>query len=110
MLSHHLTTQDDIKRAYRKLALLVHPDKCSHLSEQEQQEATSRFQSLSTYYGILSNPDRRKRYDETGSIQEAEALFEKDGDVSWEDFFKQLFDGIVSEKTIEEYKITYQRM
>ena len=52
---------------------------------------------------------RRKRYDETGSIEEAESLFDKEGDVSWEDFFRQLFDGVISEKTIEAYKTTFQR-
>jgi DnaJ family protein C protein 9 len=83
--------------------LSVHPDKVLNNKE----EATQKFQKLSLYYGILSDPKKRQCYDVTGSIQEAQDMFEKDNDVSWSDFFKQMFD-IVDGKKIEDFKANYQ--
>ena len=97
-------TGEEIKKAYRRLALAVHPDK---VKTADRQEATTQFQQLSLYYGILSDPQRRKRYDETGSIQHAQELFEKGDDVSWTDFFREMFDTIDQEK-IQKFKENYQ--
>lgn len=87
------------------MALTVHPDKVG----KDKEAATQKFQKLSLYYAILSDPHKRKRYDETGSIQEAQDMFDKDDDVSWEDYFKQMFD-VVDEQKIEEFKKNYQCM
>ena len=48
----------DIKKAYRKLAREVHPD-----SSPNNPKAEDRFKDLSTAYDIISNEDRRGRYD-----------------------------------------------
>jgi DnaJ family protein C protein 9 len=107
----HRLTQDDIKKAYRLLALKVHPDKSSHLPAEEQAKSTERFQTLSKYYAILSDPKKRARYDATGSLEDAEAWsfsdMKEDG-VTWDDYFKAMFDGIVSEETIQEYSDKYR--
>ena len=50
--------------SYRKLAIKYHPDK-NHSSE-----ATQKFQDIAVAYEILSDPEKRKRYDLTGSIEE----------------------------------------
>ncbi|KAK3745432.1 hypothetical protein RRG08_038412 [Elysia crispata] len=50
-----------IKRAYRKLAKELHPDK-----NQNDPEAQEQFQTLGAAYEVLSNPDKRKIYDEHG--------------------------------------------
>lgn len=47
----------DVKRAYRKKAQEHHPDKGGD---------KERFQVVKSAYEVLSDPDRRKRYDETG--------------------------------------------
>jgi len=47
-------SQDDIKKAYRKLASLHHPDKGGN---------TAKFQDLQTAYNILSDPAQRQKYD-----------------------------------------------
>lgn len=44
--------QDEIKKAYRKLALHLHPDKNSASDAQE------KFQQLQKVYGILSDPEK----------------------------------------------------
>jgi len=58
-------TTVEIKQAYRKLALQWHPDKNS-----DNPEAHSRFQLISEAYSILSDEQKRKRYDLTGETED----------------------------------------
>ena len=51
-------TQDQIKRAYRKLAKKYHPD-----ANPGDKTAGERFKALSEAYSVLSNADKRKHYD-----------------------------------------------
>jgi len=50
---------DDIKQAYKKLALKYHPDK-----NPDDPTAEERFKKVSEAYEILSDPEQRQRYDE----------------------------------------------
>jgi DnaJ-class molecular chaperone len=54
-------SQDQIKKAYRKLALMKHPDKCP-----DDPLAAENFQKLSKAYKVLSDPKKRSRYDQFG--------------------------------------------
>jgi DnaJ family protein B protein 4 len=56
-------TDDDIKKAYRKLALKWHPDKHK---DKLKDEATKKFQEISQAYDILSDSEKRKQYDMYG--------------------------------------------
>lgn len=53
---------DDIKKAYRKLALKMHPDK-AHLNNLSTEEATTKFQEIQEAYSVLSDPQERSWYD-----------------------------------------------
>ncbi|KAM7369822.1 hypothetical protein PAMP_011112 [Pampus punctatissimus] len=55
-------TQDDIKKAYRKLALKWHPDK----NPNNKEEAEKKFKELSEAYEVLSDENKRKIYDRYG--------------------------------------------
>jgi curved DNA-binding protein len=53
---------DDIKKAYRKLALKYHPDK-----NPDDKKAEEKFKKISEAYAVLSNPEKREQYDNFGS-------------------------------------------
>jgi curved DNA-binding protein len=55
--------EEDIKRAYRKLALKWHPDR--HKADTRQQ-AEDRFKRISEAYEVLSDPEKRRKYDQFG--------------------------------------------
>jgi len=53
--------QSDIKRAYRKLAVLCHPDKFPNDDEKK-----TKFQQISTAYEVLRDDEKRRIYDQYG--------------------------------------------
>ena len=57
---------DDIKSAYRKAAIKWHPDKWVNGSDQEKKTAEEKFKEASEAYSVLSDPDKRAKYDQFG--------------------------------------------
>lgn len=54
-------TADEIKKAYRRLAIKYHPDK-----NPGDKEAEEKFKEAAEAYGVLSDPDKRAKYDQFG--------------------------------------------
>ena len=59
-------TADEIKKAYRKLAIKWHPDKWQQASEAEQKTAEQNFKEVNEAYAVLSDEQKRARYDQFG--------------------------------------------
>ena len=57
----------DIKRAYHRKALELHPDK-----NVGDASAAGKFQTLQRVYGVLSDETKRRTYDATGRVEDAE--------------------------------------
>ncbi|KEF54175.1 uncharacterized protein A1O9_09970 [Exophiala aquamarina CBS 119918] len=96
-------TADEIKTAYRKLALKHHPDK---VTPSERDSAHQKFQEIAFAYAILSDERRRKRYDATGNT--AESANVDDADFNWTEFFRDMSAQVVSGQLIDQIKREYQ--
>ncbi|KAI0382145.1 DnaJ domain-containing protein [Hypomontagnella monticulosa] len=94
--------ESQIKSAYRKLALKNHPDK---VPEEQKEDAHTTFQSIAFAYAVLSDPARRKRYDETGST--SESIVDSDG-FSWTDFYREQYRDTVTADAIEKFSKQYK--
>ena len=88
---------DDIKKAYRGLALKWHPDRHP---EVERDEAESRFKRIAEAYEVLSDTEKRSRYDRFGqNWQQGESFQAPEGQsrMNPEDFEKAFGRGGFSE-------------
>lgn len=88
-------SKDDIKGAYRKLALQYHPDR------NKESEAEEKFKQISEAYAVLSDDEKRKRYDTYGHVGADEVfrgseanfdeVFKDMGIGGFRDIFEQIF-------------------
>jgi molecular chaperone DnaJ len=74
-------SQDEIKKSYRKLAALYHPDK--------NPQGEEKFKEVAEAYEVLSNPEKRQKYDNRGNNP-----FQG---TAYEDMFNQMFGGAKSQ-------------
>lgn len=93
----------DIKTAYRKQALLHHPDKAA---PEDKESAHTKFQEIAFAYAVLSEPRRRSRYDATGRTEESMDI--DDDDFNWTDFFRSQYKEVVNAAAITRLKKEFQ--
>ncbi|KAL0383585.1 UNVERIFIED_CONTAM: Chaperone protein dnaJ 6 [Sesamum calycinum] len=93
-------SQQEIKKAYYKLALRLHPDK-----NPDDEEAKEKFQQLQKVISILGDEEKRSVYDQTGCVDDADLV----GDViqNLQTFFRAMYKKI-SEADIEEFEANYR--
>jgi molecular chaperone DnaJ len=88
-------SKDEIKNAYRKLALQYHPDRNKAAGSEE------KFKEISEAYAVLSDDEKRKRYDTYGHVGSEEVfrgseanfdeIFKDMGFGGFRDIFEQIF-------------------
>lgn len=59
-------SSSEIKKAFKKLAILFHPDKQASKSDEEKKEAEEKFKEINEAYGILNDKEKRQQYDNFG--------------------------------------------
>ena len=111
-------TEDDIKKAYRKLARKLHPD-----LNPNDKEANKKFQQINEANEVLSDPEKRKKYDQYGkdwkhadqfekarqsgrrTTQSGEREFSGDFDGNdFSDFFSSMFGGSGSSRSQAKFR------
>ncbi|XP_031248037.1 chaperone protein dnaJ 6-like [Pistacia vera] len=93
-------SEKEIKKAYYKLALQLHPDK-----NPGDEEAKEKFQQLQKVISILGDDEKRALYDQTGCVDDADLA----GDVvqNLKEFFGAIYKK-VTEADIEEFEANYR--
>lgn len=79
-------TQDEIKKAYRKLSLKYHPDKHTGDTPEEQKKNEDLFKDVTHAYDVLGNPEKRAQYDNPYSANNTTEF-----GAGFEDFFYNPF-------------------
>lgn len=79
---------EEIKKAYKKLALKYHPDR--NLNNKD--AAEEKFKKVSSAYDVLSNPEKREMYDKYG-LEGIKSMNEGMGGGAPFDIFEQFFGG-----------------
>jgi len=64
-------TEQEIKRAYRKMAMKFHPDR----NPGNEKWANDKFKEVNEAFGILGDPEKRKQYDQFGTAGTADDMF-----------------------------------
>lgn len=117
-------SQDDIRKAYRKLARKYHPD-----VNPDNKEANKKFQEINEANEVLSDPEKRKKYDQYGKDWQHAEQFEQArqqrsprdysggtgqefygdfGDSDFSDFFESMFGGAQGGRRKRETKFRGQ--
>lgn len=91
--------EDEIKKAYRKRALVHHPDRHASASEAEKKEHEKKFKEIGEAYGVLSDSKKKARYDNGHDIDDLEGCsrggggFSHGGDIDPNHIFQAFFGG-----------------
>lgn len=93
-------TQPEIKKAYHKLALRLHPDK-----NPGDEGANEKFQHLQKVMSVLGDEEKRAFYDQTGFVDD-DALVGETAN-SMQEFFKAMYHTI-TEEDIKEFEANYR--
>ena len=80
-------TPEELKKAYRKLALQYHPDR-----NPGDKEAEEKFKEAAEAYDVLSNPDKKARYDQFGHAAFEGGAGGYEGGMNINDIFSQFGD------------------
>ena len=76
-------SEGDVRKAYRKLAMKYHPDK-----NPGDKKAEDKFKEINEAYQVLSDPEKRARYDQLGSAySNFRTKGGQPGDFQWDDWF-----------------------
>ena len=91
-------TQEDIKKAYRKLARKLHPD-----LNPNDKEAHKKFQQINEANEVLSDPEKRKKYDQYGKDWQHAEQFEQARQSQRQGHGRETFSGDFNESEFSDF-------
>ncbi|XP_051571537.1 dnaJ homolog subfamily C member 7-like isoform X2 [Myxocyprinus asiaticus] len=80
-------TEDEIKKAYRKRALMHHPDRHSGASAEVQKEEEKKFKEVGEAFTVLSDPKKKSRYDSGHDLEDDDMNMDFDANNIFKAFF-----------------------
>lgn len=92
-------SEDEIKKAYRKIAIQYHPDHQNGKSDEEKKAAEEKFKEAAEAYEVLSDPEKRAEYDNPNSG------FEFHGDIDINEIlnmFRSMHTGSVFDRMFDQ--------
>jgi molecular chaperone DnaJ len=79
-------SNDEIKKAFKKQAMMYHPDKTRNDEPEERKQKEEQFKKINEAYSVLTDEQKRKRYDMYGT-------YDEQAEISVPDILKDLFGG-----------------
>lgn len=79
-------SDDEIKKAYRKLAMQYHPDH----NPRKEKWANEKFKEINEAYGVLGDPEKRRQYDQFGTVGNV-------GDIFGSPFTRSTFEDLMKD-------------
>ncbi|KAI0565093.1 Chaperone J-domain containing protein [Gracilaria domingensis] len=64
-------TADDIKKSFRRISLIYHPDKISHQGEEARRNSETHFKAVKKAYEVLSDKKKRAAYDSIDDVDDS---------------------------------------
>ncbi|XP_030195870.1 dnaJ homolog subfamily C member 7 [Gadus morhua] len=86
-------TDDEIKKAYRKRALMHHPDRHSAATTEVQKEEEKKFKEVGEAFTVLSDPKKKCRYDSGHDLDDDGGCGGGGGDFDANNIFRAFFGG-----------------
>lgn len=86
-------TKDELKKQYRKLSKQYHPDMQNGKSESQKKEAEEKFKDINAAYAVLSDDEKRRHYDQFGSVENGSPFGNGGSGFDPFDFFRSHFAG-----------------
>ena len=80
------STDEQIKKAYRKLAMQYHPDR----NPGKEEWANEKFKEINEAYGVLGDPQKRRQYDQFGTVGNI-------GDIFGSSFTRSTFEDLMKD-------------
>ncbi|CAD5121938.1 DgyrCDS10401 [Dimorphilus gyrociliatus] len=81
------SSDDEIRKAYRKRALRHHPDRHSSADDETKKEEEKKFKEIGEAYAVLSDPKKRERYDTGQDLDEGGFQSDFDPNTIFQAFF-----------------------